>query len=174
MIDNCSTYCELESLKDVTVTGELLTVPLGYYELLTSQDQPPSIKDEEPVEKVLEAFGQEHLLFFVKDVVSKYPDLNETVFKLADLDHRLRQVWVTNVRVRTTAWTLKTYFEKYGEVESILCIQECIDESNNGNVIVVFKQRNGAWKAVKDLHKDTEFGIGVRIHCMALSRDNPL
>ncbi|KAG5514612.1 hypothetical protein RHGRI_035869 [Rhododendron griersonianum] len=174
VIDNCSTYCELESLKDITVTGELLTVPPGYYEL-TSQDQPPSIKEEEeePVEKVLEAFGKEYLLFFVKDAVSKYPDLNETVFKLADLDRLLRQVWVTNVRVRTTACTLKTYFEKYGEVESILCIQECVDESNDGSVIVVFKQRHGAWKAVKGLHKDTEFGIGGRILCMPLSRENP-
>ncbi|XP_058198349.1 UBP1-associated protein 2A-like [Rhododendron vialii] len=164
VIDYCSTYCELESLKDITVTGELLTVPPGYYEL-TSQDQPPSIKEEEPVEKVLEAFGREYLLFFVKDAVSKYPDLNETVFKLADLDRKLRQVWVTNVRVGTTAWTLKTYFEKYGEVESILCIQECVDELNNGSVIVVFKQRHGARKAVKGLHKDTEFGIGGFILC---------
>ncbi|KAF7123925.1 hypothetical protein RHSIM_Rhsim12G0045100 [Rhododendron simsii] len=139
VIDNRRTYCELESLKDITVTGELLTVPPGYYES-TSQDQPPSIK-EEPVEKVLEAFGLEYLLFFVKDAVSKYPDLNETVFKLADLDRKLRQ--------------------------------DCVDELNNGSVIVVFKQRHGARKAVKGLHKDTEFGIGGFILCMPFGRDNP-
>ncbi|KAI8523072.1 hypothetical protein RHMOL_Rhmol13G0046200 [Rhododendron molle] len=79
VIDNCRAYCELESLKDITVTGELLTVPPGYYEL-TSQDQPPSIKEEEeePVEK------------------------------------------------------------------------DCVDELNKGSVIVVFKQRHGARKAVKE------------------------
>ena len=42
--------------------------------------------DEEPVEKLLEPFGKDQLVALIKEGVSKYPDLMESVHKLADAD----------------------------------------------------------------------------------------
>ncbi|GFZ18070.1 UBP1-associated protein 2A [Actinidia rufa] len=42
--------------------------------------------DEEPIEKLLEPFGKDQLVVLIKEGVSKYPDLMDSVHKLADAD----------------------------------------------------------------------------------------
>ncbi|KAH7836644.1 hypothetical protein Vadar_003826 [Vaccinium darrowii] len=73
------------------------------------------------------------------------------------------QVLVSNLRLKTTAWTLKTFFEKYGKVQGIL--------ANESSIIVVFKHRNEARKAVKERCKEAKFGIGGYVQCMAVFLD---
>ncbi|GFZ18071.1 UBP1-associated protein 2A [Actinidia rufa] len=75
--------------------------------------------DEEPIEKLLEPFGKDQLVVLIKEGVSKYPNLMESVHKLADADPAHRKIFVHGLGWDANAETLTSEFGKTGAKKAL-------------------------------------------------------
>ncbi|KAL5831657.1 hypothetical protein ACOSQ4_017011 [Xanthoceras sorbifolium] len=126
--------------------------------------------DEEPLEKLLEPFGKEQLATLVKDAVSKYPDLMDSVWQMADMDPAHRKIFVHGLGWDTTAETLKAEFGKYGEIEDCKAVMDRVSGKSKGYAFILFKHRSGARKALKQPQKK----IGNRMTSCQLASAGPV
>ncbi|KAA8544480.1 hypothetical protein F0562_022480 [Nyssa sinensis] len=126
--------------------------------------------EEYPVEKLLEPFGKEHLLVLVKEAVSKYPELMESVQKLADADPAHRKIFVHGLGWDTNAETLTSVFSKYGEIEDCKAVTDKVSGKSKGYGFILFKHRSGARKALQQPQKK----IGTRMTSCQLASAGPV
>ncbi|CAK9165705.1 unnamed protein product [Ilex paraguariensis] len=126
--------------------------------------------EDEPVEKLLEPFSKEQLVVLVKEAVSKYPELVESVEKLADLDPAHRKIFVHGLGWDTTAETLTSVFGKYGEIEDCKAVTDKVSGKSKGYGFILFKHRSGARKALRQPQKK----IGNRMTSCQLASAGPV
>ncbi|GFZ20596.1 UBP1-associated protein 2A [Actinidia rufa] len=126
--------------------------------------------DEEPVEKLLEPFGKDQLVVLIQEAVSKYPDLMESVHKLADADPAHRKIFVHGLGWDANSETLTSEFGKYGEIEDCKAVCDKVSGKSKGYGFILFKRRIGAKKALKEPQKK----IGSRMTSCQLASAGPV
>ncbi|GFZ20597.1 RNA-binding (RRM/RBD/RNP motifs) family protein [Actinidia rufa] len=126
--------------------------------------------DEEPVEKLLEPFGKDQLVVLIQEAISKYPDLMESVHKLADADPAHRKIFVHGLGWDANAETLTSEFGKYGEIEDCKSVCDKVSGKSKGYGFILFKHRIGAKKALKEPQKK----IGNRMTSCQLASAGPV
>ncbi|XP_057484055.1 UBP1-associated protein 2A-like [Actinidia eriantha] len=126
--------------------------------------------DEEPVEKLLEPFGKDQMVVLIQEAVSKYPDLMESVHKLADADPAHRKIFVHGLGWDANAETLTSEFGKYGEIEDCKAVCDKVSGKSKGYGFILFKRRIGAKKALKEPQKK----IGSRMTSCQLASAGPV
>ncbi|CAH1436200.1 unnamed protein product [Lactuca virosa] len=125
---------------------------------------------DEPVEKLLEPFAKEQLVLLLKEAVSKYPDIVESVEKIADADPAHRKIFVHGLGWDTTTETLISEYKKYGEIEDCKAVVDKVSGKSKGYGFILFKHRSGARKALKEPQKK----IGNRITSCQLASAGPV
>ncbi|XP_057479987.1 UBP1-associated protein 2A-like [Actinidia eriantha] len=126
--------------------------------------------DEEPIEKLLEPFGKDQLVVLIKEGVTKYPDLMESVHKLADADPAHRKIFVHGLGWDANAETLTSEFGKYGEIEDCKVVSDKVSGKSKGYGFILFKHRIGAKKALQEPQKK----IGSRMTSCQLASAGPV
>ncbi|XP_047307701.1 UBP1-associated protein 2A-like [Impatiens glandulifera] len=126
--------------------------------------------EEEPIEKILEPFGKDHLIALVKEAVSKLPEFMESVQKLADLDPSHRKIFVHGLGWDSNKETLISVFSKYGEIEDCKAVSDKLTGKSKGYGFILFKHRKGARKALIQPQKQ----IGNRLTSCQLAAAGPV
>ncbi|XAR59597.1 hypothetical protein NMG60_11015486 [Bertholletia excelsa] len=126
--------------------------------------------EDEPIEKLLEPFGKDQLVALVKNAVSKFPELMESVQKMADADPAHRKIFVHGLGWDTNAETLTSVFGKYGEIEDCKAVCDKVSGKSKGYGFILFRHRSGARKALKQPQKK----IGNRMTSCQLASAGPV
>uniref|UniRef100_A0A2C9WGI4 RRM domain-containing protein n=1 Tax=Manihot esculenta TaxID=3983 RepID=A0A2C9WGI4_MANES len=127
-------------------------------------------EDDESLEKLLEPLGKDQLVGLLRKSVDKYPDLIDSVREIADADPGHRKIFVHGLGWDTTAETLKSEFGKYGEIEDCKAVTDRVSGKSKGYAFILFKQRAGARKALRQPQKK----IGNRITSCQLATAGPV
>ncbi|KAG8661403.1 UBP1-associated protein 2A [Manihot esculenta] len=127
-------------------------------------------EDDDSLEKLLEPFGKDQLVALLRKSVDKHPDLMDSVREIADADPAHRKIFVHGLGWDTTAETLKSEFGKYGEIEDCKAVTDRVSGKSKGYAFILFKQRAGARKALRQPQKK----IGNRITSCQLATAGPV
>ncbi|EXC19708.1 Heterogeneous nuclear ribonucleoprotein [Morus notabilis] len=109
--------------------------------------------DDEPIEKLLEAFGKEQLVNLLREAAEKHCDVADRVRKIGNEDQALRKIFIRGLEWATTSETLRSVFEEYGEIEDCTVICDMVSGKSKGYGFILFKTRSGARKALKEPEK---------------------
>ncbi|KAG5532246.1 hypothetical protein RHGRI_026769 [Rhododendron griersonianum] len=113
-----------------------------------SQSQ-KNVVEEEKVDDLVEGFGKNFLVFLVMEAVSKDHDFIHRVRQLADEDPAQRMLCVNIPDLDVTDEALRSFFERYGEIESF-----STRRFRWVSARILFKHRKAARMAVKDPRKN--------------------
>ncbi|KAF8395639.1 hypothetical protein HHK36_019589 [Tetracentron sinense] len=125
---------------------------------------------EEPVEKLLEPFTKDQLINLLREAAEKHPDFLDRITKAADVDPVHRKIFVHGLGWDTTAETLANVFKQYGEIEECKSVCDKISGKSKGYGFILFKNRSGARKALKEPQKK----IGSRMTACQLASSGPV
>ncbi|KAG5532245.1 hypothetical protein RHGRI_026768 [Rhododendron griersonianum] len=112
------------------------------------RSQSQNVVEKEKVDELVEGFGKNFLVFLVMKAISKDHDFIHRVRQLADEDPAQRMLCVEIPDLGVTDEALRSFFERYGEIESF-----STKRFHWVSARILFKHRKAAWKAVKDPRK---------------------
>ncbi|KAG5532251.1 hypothetical protein RHGRI_026773 [Rhododendron griersonianum] len=112
------------------------------------RSQSQNVVEKEKVDELVEGFGKNFLVFLVMKAISKDHDFIHRVRQLADEDPAQRMLCVEIPDLNVTDEALRSFFERYGEIESF-----STKRFHWVSARILFKHRKAAWKAVKDPRK---------------------
>ncbi|KAG6411372.1 hypothetical protein SASPL_129453 [Salvia splendens] len=109
--------------------------------------------EEEPLEKLLEPFSKDQLTLLIKEALEKHPDLSEIVHRMADSDPAHCKIFVHGLGWDANAETITSVFGKYGEIEDCKVVRDKNTGKSKGYGFILFKNRDGARRALKEPQK---------------------
>ncbi|XP_060200182.1 UBP1-associated protein 2A-like [Lycium barbarum] len=127
-------------------------------------------EEEKTLEKLLEPFSKDQLTKLIKQVIAKNPNSKVHIQKLADKDSTHRKIFVYGLGWDTTAETLTSVFEKYGEIEACNAVTDKVSGKSKGYGFILFKHRSSARKALREPQKK----IGTRTTSCQLASAGPV
>ncbi|XP_077230893.1 UBP1-associated protein 2B-like [Tasmannia lanceolata] len=173
---------EDETLEDVSEQTEITTTTTAATATATGTAPPTTTADGEEVEesdsesdsesvlKLLEPFPKEQLIDLLRSAAIKHSDILESINKIADVDPSHRKIFVHGLGWDTNAETLTNVFKKYGEIEDVNAVCDKISGKSKGYGFILFKNRSGARKALKQPQKR----IGSRMTACQLASSGPV
>ncbi|KAG5532235.1 hypothetical protein RHGRI_026760 [Rhododendron griersonianum] len=112
------------------------------------RSQSQNVVEKEKVDELVEGFGKNFLVFLLMKAISKDHDFIHRVRQLADEDPAQRMLCVEIPDLNVTDEALRSFFERYGEIESF-----STKRFHWVSARILFKHRKAAQKAVKDPRK---------------------
>ncbi|GFZ18079.1 RNA-binding (RRM/RBD/RNP motifs) family protein [Actinidia rufa] len=85
--------------------------------------------------------AEDQLVVLIKEAISKYSDLMESVHKLADADPAHRKIFVHGLGWDANAETLTSEFGKYGEIEDCKVVSDKVSASITSSTILTLPGR---------------------------------
>ncbi|XP_047979625.1 UBP1-associated protein 2A-like [Salvia hispanica] len=126
--------------------------------------------EEEPFEKLLEPFSKDQLTLLIKEALAKHPDLASIVHAMADSDPAHCKIFVHGLGWDANADSITSVFSKYGEIEDCKVVRDKNTGKSKGYGFILFKQRDGARRALKEPQKLIE----GRMTCCQLASAGPV
>ncbi|KAF7146634.1 hypothetical protein RHSIM_Rhsim04G0211500 [Rhododendron simsii] len=105
------------------------------------------------LKKLLEPFGKDQIIEFLKQAALKNPKIVERVTQSAESDPVHRKIFIYGLGWDATSEQVLSVFRKYGEIEECKVVADKLTGRSKGYAFVLFKYRNGARKALKHSQK---------------------
>ena len=105
------------------------------------------------IRKLLQPFGKDQLIEFLKDAAEKNPSAIKKLLNAAEFDPIHRKIFVHGLSQETTTEILTDSFNPYGEIENCNIVIDKITGKSKGFGFVLFKSRSGAQNALKQPQK---------------------
>ncbi|KZV30586.1 hypothetical protein F511_05736 [Dorcoceras hygrometricum] len=112
--------------------------------------------EEEPLEKLLDPFSKDQLARLIKDAVDKHSDIMEDVNKLANADPSHRKIFVHGLGWNANTELITSVFGKFGEIEDCKVVMDKNSGKAKGYAFVLYKNRDGARRALMKPQKMIE------------------
>ncbi|XP_078446742.1 UBP1-associated protein 2A-like [Wolffia australiana] len=134
---------------------------------------PESICDDEiepeSAQKLLEQLSKDQLINLLSAAADTHPDVLDQINRIMDEDPVHRKIFVHGLGWETTVDILTSFYSQYGEVEDSNVVCDKVSGKSKGYGFILFKNRSGARKALKNPQKK----IGNRMTACQMASAGP-
>ncbi|XAR57525.1 hypothetical protein NMG60_11025699 [Bertholletia excelsa] len=107
----------------------------------------------ETLRKLLEPFGKDQIIDFLKEAALKDPQIFSRIIESAESDPTHRKIFVHGLGWDATTNQVLSVFKQYGDIEECKVVTDKLTGRAKGYAFVLFKTRQGAKKALKQPQK---------------------
>nr|GMC64186.1 UBP1-associated protein 2A-like [Ipomoea batatas] len=138
---------------------------------LPPPEDPISDSESSPenIQSLLEPYSKDQLIALAVDAALQHPSLLSLIRSSAHSDISHRKIFVYGLGFDVTRYTLLSAFQPYGEIDDCNVVTDRQTGNCKGYAFVVFKNRKGAVKALKEPRKK----IGNRFASCQLASTGP-
>ncbi|KAA8519014.1 hypothetical protein F0562_016212 [Nyssa sinensis] len=124
----------------------------------------------ETLRKLLEPFGKDQIIEFLKEAAFKDHSIISRINQLAESDPIHRKIFVHGLGWDATTEQVLSVFKQFAEIEECKVVADKVTGRAKGYGFVLFKTRDGAQKALKERQKK----IGNRMTSCQLASAGPV
>lgn len=136
----------------------------------SSEEEEEEGSKSETLRKLLEPFGKDQIIEFLKEAAFKDRSIIERISQLAESDPAHRKIFIHGLGWDATSEQVLSIFKPYGDIEECRVVTDKVTGRAKGYGFVLFKTRRGAQKALKERQKK----IGSRMVSCQLASAGPV